>query len=229
MRRIAALVVILGFVGLPASAAVLLTEGFEPPAMSLGPIHNQNGWTGNTGTNNLVTNAQVHSGVQAATTSWVAQKNLPAPLQVHAEPAWFIEAWGYIGPLPGGPSFSGSLYAGSALGTAFFVDLRDDGQLTMNTGTNQTVRNLGSVALHKWLRFRIEKIAPLTLLLSLTGDGVSETYVAAFGVPWDPQFVGVSGGTNSGGPFWDDVIVATDAPTPVLMPSWGRLKALYRK
>jgi hypothetical protein len=63
----------------------------------------------------------------------------------------------------------------------------------------------------------------------LYGDGVDESFTAGFATPWDAQFIGVSGGTNDGGPFWDDVYAATDSETSTDATTWGRIKSIYRR
>jgi hypothetical protein len=228
-RRSLVLLLAFGILLPPAShAAVLMTESFEAPAMMVGPIEPQNGWTGNNGVNQ-VTNALARTGTQSAQTSHLARKSLSGPFQVHAEPFWYMDAWGYLAS-PSGQDYGASFSAGSPLGTAFYLYVNTSGEVWLNTGTQQSIRQLGAAAVRdKWLLFRIEKVAPLTLRLSLQGPGVNESFTAGFAVPWDPIFVSLEGpGTPSGGPYWDDVFVATDDVIPAATATWGRIKSLYR-
>lgn len=60
---------------------------------------------------------------------------------------------------------------------------------------------------------------------------VNESYVDSFATPWDPQFVAISGGTptTGPGPYFDDVLVATDNVVPAVAGTWGRIKSAYRR
>jgi hypothetical protein len=210
-----------------AGAATLLSESFEAP-MVTGPLQGQNGWFGDNGGPNVVNTTHAHGGAQSVTTVVLAAKLIPAPFQVMAEPFWYLETWVYLDVLPSGQSYTANLSAFGPLGTSFFIDLSVGGELTMNTSTKQAIRQLGTAVLGKWLRMRIEKIAPLTLKFTLFGDGVDETYIDSFASSWDPIYVGIGGGTVNGGPFFDDVHLATDNVTATRSATWGRLKALYK-
>lgn len=212
----------------PAGAAVVLQDGFEPPASVLGNIQGQNGWTGAPG-QDVVTAAMARSGTQSLVASNRAQFGFPGgSFGIHAHPFWYMEGWLYARPMQPGQWIN--MYANSGLGTAFYIALRGDGLLQMNTGLGYTDRLLGSSAFDRWLRFRIEKIDHLWLQMSVVGDGVNESFVASFNTPWNPSHFGLSfegAAPPGGGPYWDDIVIATDQPTPAATTTWGRIKQLF--
>jgi hypothetical protein len=174
----------------PAGAAVIIQDGFEPPATVLGNVGGQNGWTGAAG-QDVVTAAMARSGAQSLVVANRAQYAFPGGgFGIHSTPFWYMEGWLYARPMQPGQWIS--FYANSGLGTAFYIALRGDGLLQMNSGLGSTDRPLGSSAFERWLRFRIEKIDHLWLQMSVTGDGVNETFVASFNTPWNPSHFGLS-------------------------------------
>ncbi len=213
----------------PAGAAVVIQDGFEPPATVLGNIGGQNGWTGAPG-QDVVTATMARSGAQSLVVANRAQYAFPGgSFGIHSNPFWYMEGWLYARPMPPGQQIY--MYASSGLGMAFYIRLTGDGVVQMNSGIGFTDRALGSSAFDRWLRFRIEKIDHLWLQMSVVGDGVNENFVVSFNTPWNPSHFGLSfegPPPPGGGPCWDDVFMASDQPTPAGTTSWGRIKQLYR-
>lgn len=159
----------------------------------------------------MVTAERARTGSQSLSTTGNAGPGRPfgAPFQIHALSRWWMETWVYVAPSTG--LTSSSFSARSSLGTAFFISIGGDGLTYLNTGSEQSIRSLGSSVLDRWVKLRIEKIAPLTLRLSVTGDAVNESFTGRFQTPWDPQQVAV--GTGHSGPmegiaYWDDLRVS---------------------
>jgi hypothetical protein len=123
---------------------------------------------------------------------------------------------------------------GNGLNEHFWIELRGDGQLTFYSFSTISVRTLGATALNKWLRFRAELFSfPTTVHFSVTGDGVNESWDYDMIAAGEPSFVhvGVNPAANLAdgeGPYWDDIVVANEAPVPTAPTTWGTIKGLYR-
>jgi len=212
----------------PVRAAILVQADFEPPAYSLGSVHGQNGWVASVGGPHLVTNTIAHSGTQSLN-GVRDTKDFSAPFSSLGS-TWFIEAWCYTQP----GNYSSHFSIGNNLNEHFWTELRGDGQLTFYSTATLSVRQLGAVALNKWLKFRVEFVAPPYFIrMSVTGDGVNEFIDWGFIAAGEPSFVfvGTTPAVNlpaGQGPYWDDILVANEVPVPTRTDTWGRLKALYR-
>lgn len=233
MNRCARVVVLAMFALTPflvgsASAAVLLHANFEPPTYSLGYVHGQDGWNAIAASPHQVTNTIVHGGTQSL--NGVADSKEFTGVFSHHSPAWYMETWCYTQPMPG--SFASRFSARSVLSDAFWIELRGDGQLTFYSASTTSVRTLGATALNKWLHWKVEQIAPLTIRMSVTGVGVNESWITGYLLQGEPSeiYVGVSPPSNlaDSAPYWDDILVVDDPATPTLPESWGALKGRYR-
>ena len=231
MRRTLAAAALSLLIAASVQAAVLLHVDFEPPAYSPGHVNGQDGWSATAGLPHQVVNTIAHGGSQSLNTVR-AVKDFSGPFPRNS-PNFYLEGYCYTRPMPGG--FSSHFAAANGLGESFSISLRGDGLVTFTSGggaEGTTQIMLGAVAINKWLRFRIEKVDPLDVKLSLFGDGVDVSWVGGMNSAGDPSFIYV--GCNApaalpdDAPFWDDVHAATDAPTPAKRPSWGAVKKKYR-
>lgn len=214
----------------PARAAVILHADFEPPTYTLGSVHGQDGWSAIIGSPHQVNNAVVHGGTQSLNGAY-DRKDFSAPFSSLGTP-WFAEAWCYTQPMAGNMASHFSI--GNGLNDHFYIELRGDGQLTFYMSSTIEVRTLGTAALNKWLRFKAEYVAhPYFVRLSVTGDGVDESWVGGMIAAGEPSFLTlyIHPGVNlpdGAGSYWDDILVSNEPPVPTLPNSWGRMKALYR-
>ncbi len=133
-----------------AEAAVIFHVEFEAPAYSLGPVHGQDGWSAQFGPVNHVNSAVVHGGAQSLNTIAASRPfDGGILLPIGGPQLWYLETWAYIQPFEHFGTYEARFSASGVLGSAFYIAMRGDGLLTLNTGTAFSQRTLGANGLNK--------------------------------------------------------------------------------